>query len=75
MQNVKPAAYGKKLAAMTADELGKECRQMIWLSAYAHNNPRSCYHWQGDLCHHECARREQPDIYDAAYQRVLAAAQ
>lgn len=75
MQTITPIAYAIKLAAMTADELGAECKRKIWLSAYADNNPRSCYHWQVDVCANECDLRQRMDIYQDAYEANLAAAQ
>jgi hypothetical protein len=60
--------YDAKLLAMTDKALFDECKSMIWLSAYASNNPRSDYHWQCDACYDECVRRGQPQIYDEAHK-------
>ena len=65
----KQAAYKAKIAAMTDDELSKEMDLKIWLSAYANNNPRSCYHWQADATYSECKRRGKPELYTESYER------
>lgn len=61
-----------KVAAQTNEELLKSCKDMIWLSAYANNNPRSDYHWQVDACYDECKKRGRLDIYEQAYQYNVA---
>ncbi len=66
--------YTARLQGMDDDALGKEAEQMIWLSAYASNNPRSDYHWQADFCYYECQRRGKPEIYDRAYKRARESA-
>jgi hypothetical protein len=53
---------------MTDQQLFKECRDMIWFSVYANNNPRSCYHWQADYTYDEAQRRGKPKIYGDAYR-------
>ena len=62
--------YIAKLAAMNDPDLSAECGQMIWLSAYAANNPRSDYHWQCDATYDECRRRKKPKIYTQAHERI-----
>ena len=59
--------YFDKLVGMDNRQLFKECKDKIWLSAYAHNNPRSDYHWQCDACYDECNRRGKESIYQAAH--------
>ncbi len=70
----KPKAdYLSKLAEMTDQQLGEECYKMIWLAAYASNNPRSDYHWMCDACYVEAKKRdENASIYDKAYKRNVA---
>lgn len=68
------SVYLEKLAVLTDIELGKECEQKIWLSAYANNNPRSDYHWQCDACYDECAKRGKQQIYSTAHKRAKASA-
>ena len=69
----KKEAYRKKLEAMADDELFKETEQMIWLSAYASNNPISCYHWQCDATYVEWKRRKGDDKnYALAHKKVMA---
>jgi hypothetical protein len=60
--------YIDKLAAYTDEELLESCTQMIWLSAYANNNPRSDFHWQCDACYDECKKRNKVGIYESAYK-------
>jgi hypothetical protein len=67
--------YGKpkqeyliKLAAQTDEQLYDSSKQMIWLSAYANNNPRSDYHWQCDACYDECVKRGKVEIYERAHK-------
>lgn len=59
--------YLQKLINMNEKELFEECKKMIWLSAYAMNNPRSDYHWQCDACYDECEKRDKRNIYQRAY--------
>ena len=59
--------YLLKLSNMDEKELFKECKDKIWLSAYANNNPRSDYHWHCDACYDECKSRDRMDIYQKAY--------
>jgi len=63
--------YRDKLAAMTNAQLSQECEDMIWLSAYANNNPRSDYHWMVDATYGEALARD-PDasIYVRAHKKV-----
>ena len=62
--------YLEKLVQMIDKELQEEAQKMIWLSAYANNNPRSDYHWQCDACYDEGERRGKPEIYNRAYKAV-----
>lgn len=64
--------YLEELKALTDEKLREACEQMIWLSAYANNNPRSDYHWQCDACYDECSRRGKPEIYANTYKRLVA---
>ena len=66
------ASYLELIAKMTDPELQKECESKIWLSAYANNNPRSDFHWHVDACYDECIKRNKPDIYKNAYEKVEA---
>ena len=61
--------YAEKLASMTDEELYKEAKQKIWLSAYANNNPNSRYHWQCDATGTESDKREG-NIYSNAWDAV-----
>lgn len=62
--------YIASLAAMDDAKLQTECERKIWLSAYAHNNPRSDYHWHADACYDEAKRRGKIDLYERAYKAV-----
>jgi len=62
--------YLKKIVQFDDKLLFSECKNMIWLSAYANNNPRSDYHWQCDACYDEGKRRNKPEIYKKAYKEV-----
>ena len=66
--------YKAKLVAMTDAQLYDECGSNIWLSAYANNNPISCYHWQCDACYDESQRREDKEIYSRAHKAQVDAA-
>lgn len=67
--NGKPKSdYLKKIAAMNDETLEKEAEQMIWLSAFANNNPRSDYHWMSDSIYDECQTRKKPEIYQAGFE-------
>lgn len=62
--------YIEKLKNMDEKKLLETTEQMIWLSAYAANNPRSDYHWQCDACYDECGRRDRIDIYKKAWRQA-----
>lgn len=62
--------YLNKLAKMTDKELSDKCEQMIWLSAFAANNPRSDYHWQCDAGYDECFNRGKISIYEKAWEKA-----
>jgi len=62
--------YLDKLSKQSDQELFNTCEQMIWLSAYANNNPRSDYHWQCDACYDECVKRDKSDIYSRAHKKA-----
>ncbi len=64
------STYVEKLQAETDDGLREAAEQMIWLSAYASNNPRSDYHWQADAVYDECQRRGKGNIYNDAHKKV-----
>jgi hypothetical protein len=69
----KQREYWSRIAAFTDDELYKECRSVIWLSAFASNNPRSCYHWQCDSCWREAHNRGKEEIYSRAHKDEIRA--
>jgi hypothetical protein len=66
--------YTVKLSGMTDDELVKEAEQMVWLSAYAANNPRSAYHWKCDQTYDEAKRREKPWLYQKGWNNAYESA-
>ncbi len=63
-------AFANKLAAASVGEFVKMCKEYIWLSAYAANNPRSDYHWQCDACYDEAVRRNSVYLYSYAWHRT-----
>jgi hypothetical protein len=67
------ADYLAKLTAMDNKKLFEETKSMIWLSAYAHNNIRSDYHWQCDACYDEWIKREgNSNSYQKAWDYEFA---
>ena len=64
-----PSDYQAKLADMDKVALRKHCEEIIWLSSYAANNPRSDFHWMCDAAFAEAETRDG-DIYQAAYDTV-----
>lgn len=65
-----PHKFVKELSELSDDDLFRLCKDFIWFSAYANNNPRSDYHFMCDACYEECKRREKPDIYNRAYTKI-----
>ena len=63
--------YRAKLAAMNDTDLFKETKDKIWFSAFAANNPRSCYHWQCDDTYAEWGNRGKQDQYGVAHKQVM----
>jgi len=63
--------YLDKLASIDDAQLREACNQMIWLSAYANNNPRSDYHWQCDACYDECLKRDKVYIYEQEHTKLV----
>ena len=66
----KQAAYQGRVESMDDERLYLETKDKVWFSAYASNNPRSCFHWQADCCRAECARRGKEELAEQAYQYV-----
>lgn len=64
--------YLAKVTAMDDEALGEAAEQIIWLSAYANNNPKSDFHWQADAIYDECQTRKKGEIYTDAYDRAKA---
>jgi len=64
--------FADKIAALDDEGFVKEAGQVIWLSAFADNNPRSDYHWQADACYEEAKRREKPELYKRAWKQARA---
>jgi hypothetical protein len=65
-----PQEYVLKLMQMDEENLYNVCKDMIWFSAYAANNPRSDFHWMCDACYAECKRREKINIYERAHEAI-----
>jgi hypothetical protein len=66
--------FADKLAAMDEAAYLKAAEQVIWLSAYANNNPKSDYHWQATACYKEAERRGDKALYTRAYNQARASA-
>lgn len=66
--------YEQKLAYMPTDELFKETKMKIWLSAFANNNSKAPAHWQVDLCYDEWRKRGDLDSYSRAHAEVVSEA-
>ena len=68
----KQEAYKAKLSTMTDQELFTEAKDIIWFSAYAANNPNSCYHWQCDAAYDESEKRKHgAPIYSRAHKAAM----
>lgn len=67
----KKAEYKAKLEAMDDATLYAKTKEMVWLSAYANNNPRSCYHWQCDYTYDEWQRRGKVEQYGKAHAETV----
>lgn len=64
--------YINRLRDMSDEELLKEMKDKIWLSAYAANNQRSDYHWQCDATYAVGIKRGKPELYKQAHAEVSA---
>ena len=64
--------FATELASMPDAAFVKKAETLIWLYAYANNNPRSKYHWQADACYHEAHRRGKPELYQQAFDQASA---
>ncbi len=61
-----------KIVQSSDEKLYDMCKEYIWLSAYASNNPRSDYHWMCDACYDEAQRRGKGEIYSKAHAYTSA---
>jgi hypothetical protein len=64
--------YLAKIAKKDDKALEDEAEQMIWMSAFANNNPKSDYHWMVDAIWDECQTRKDKGIYQRGYDRARA---
>lgn len=64
--------YYWRIWLMSDQDLFRETKNKIWLSAYANNNPRSDYHWHVSACYEEWDRRHQSEKYKEAYEETYA---
>lgn len=68
----KQEEYKVKLQAMTDQDLFTKTKEMIYWSAWANNNPISCFHWQCDYTYDEWNRRKgNTDEYARAHKAVM----
>ena len=63
--------YIDKIKLMNEDELEKETKNKIWLSAWAANNLKSDYHWHVDACYDELKNRYDNDEKYAEYFKYV----
>ena len=63
--------YLGKLSTLDDAQLRSEVNQMIWLSTYASNNPRSDYHWMCDACYEETVNRKKVYIYEQEHAKLV----
>jgi hypothetical protein len=66
--------FADKLTTMDEAAYLKAAEQVIWLSAYANNNPKSDYHWQATACYKEAERRGDKALYTRAYEQARKSA-
>jgi len=64
------SVYLETLTGLDDKALEDAGEQMVWLSAFANNNPRSDFHWQVDAIYDECKKRGKPEIYQRAFDRA-----
>ena len=64
--------FADTLALLDDEAFVKRAEMLIWLSAFANNNPRSDYHWQANACYDEAKRRGKPELYSKAYDSAAA---
>lgn len=65
-----PHEYVKTIAEYSNSKLYDTCKDTIWLSAYATNNPASDFHWMCDACYEECKKRGVLELYNKAHEVV-----
>lgn len=64
----------EEIKGMHDDKLQDRTEMLIWLSAFAANNPRAPAHWQVDLCYDEWKERDSLWRYQAAFNDAYASA-
>lgn len=64
--------FANRIAKLDDAKFICEAETIIWLAAFANNNPRSDYHWQADACYDEATRRGKPELYTRAYNQAVA---
>lgn len=62
--------YRDSLKYLTDDDLVSAAENMVWLSAYAANNPHSKYHVQVDIISRECDNRGKPWLYQQGWNQA-----
>lgn len=65
------SVYLQKVIDTPEAELPKLCYDAIWRSAYAHNNPRSDFHWQADAVSDILEARGLSRIYTEAHKKCV----
>jgi hypothetical protein len=72
--SVPAQGFADSIAASDDEQLVQTTEEIIWLSAYADNNPASDYHWQASACYYEAQRRGNAGLYEEAYERARRSA-
>ena len=62
--------FADKIAVMRDAAFLDRAETIIWLSAFANNNPKSDYHWQANACYAEAQRRGKPELYTQAWEKA-----
>lgn len=68
--SVNPHDYVAKIQKQDDTAFYNECKNSIWLSAYAANNLRSDFHFMCDACYDESKRRDNGKTYQKAHDVI-----
>jgi hypothetical protein len=68
--SINPHEYVEKLRQKNDGDFYEECKNAVWLSAYANNNPRSDFHFMCDACYDESKKRDDGKTYERAHKAI-----